>query len=78
MKNDEKKALQDFEDWTQNPTIDMQEFINVHKSYCRTVAILSNVKYLSLLLDSYYDADADDQKKFLNKLYETKDLMEED
>lgn len=77
MKDEERKALQDFDD-TVFDQDDMQEFINTHKSYCRTVAILSKVKYLSLLLDSYYDATTDDQCKFLNTLYENRDLMMEE
>jgi hypothetical protein len=78
MKNDEIEALSDFDDWTQNPTVDMQEFINVHKGYCRYVAIDSHVTYLYLLLHDFYDATSDDQCKFLNKMYENRDLMMEE
>ena len=77
MKDEEIKALQDFDD-TVFDQDDMKEYINLHKYYCRTVAVLANVRYLSLLLDDYNDADKDDQKRFMNKLYETRDLMEED
>ena len=77
MKDEEIKALQDFDD-TVFDQDDMKEYINLHKNYCRTVAVLANVRYLSLLLDDYNDADKDDQKRFMNKLYETRDLMEED
>ena len=77
MDNDEIKALKDFDKLTCDSNGDMQEYINCHKSYCRTVAILSNVKYLSLLLDNYYDVPEDDKYKFLDKLYENRDLMEE-
>jgi hypothetical protein len=78
MENDEIKALVDFDRLTRDKNGDMQQFINLHRSYCRTVAILSHVKYLSLLLDNYYDAPTDDKYKFLDKMYQNKDLMEED
>lgn len=78
MKNEEKEALKDFDRLTRDKNGDMQEFVNCHKSYCRTVGILSHVKYLSLLLDNYYDVPEDDKYKFLDKLFENRDLMMED
>lgn len=77
MKDEERKALKDFDKLTRDSNGDMQEYINCHRSYCRTVAILASVRYLSLLLNSYYDADKDDQKRFMNKLFENRDLMED-
>jgi hypothetical protein len=76
MSEEEKKALTDFEE-TVFDRDDMQEFINLHKSYCRMVAIDAHVKYLYLLLDDFSDAPTDDQNRFMNKLYENRDLMEE-
>lgn len=78
MDNDEIKALVDFDRLTRDKNGDMQEYVNMHRSYCRTVAILSNVKYLYLLLNNYYDAPQDDKYKFLDKMFENRDLMEED
>lgn len=70
--------MRDFDEWCQTPTIDLQEFINIHKSYCRYVAVDSHVAYVYLLLHDFYDAPSDDQCKFLNKMYENMDLMMED
>lgn len=78
MDNEETAALKDFDRLVHDPNGDMQEFVNTHKSYCRTVAILSHVKYLSLLLDNYYDVPNDDKYKFLDKMYENRDLMMEE
>jgi hypothetical protein len=75
MDNEEIKALADFDKLAHDPHGDMQEFINLNRSYCRTVAILSHVKYLSLLLDNYYDVPNDDKFKFLHKMYENRDLI---
>lgn len=77
MKNDEEAALSDFDRLTRDKNGDMREFINTHRYYCRTVAIEAGVHCLYLLLDSYYDAPVDDMHKFLNKLYENRDLMED-
>ena len=77
MKNDEEAALKDFDRLTRDKNGDMQEYINTHRSYCRTVAILSHVKYLYLLLNNYYDVPNGDKFKFLDKMYENRDLMEE-
>lgn len=77
MDNEETAALKDFDRLVHDPNGDMQEFVNTHKSYCRTVAILSHVKYLSLLLDNYYDTPRDDMYRFMNQLYQNRDLMEE-
>lgn len=78
MKDEETVALKDFDDWCQTPTIDLQEFINLHRSYCRYVAVDAHVQCMYLLLDDFYDAPSDDQNKFLNKLYENRDLMIEE
>ena len=78
MDNDEIKALKDFDRLVNDSNGDMQSYINCHRSYCRTVAILSHVKYVSLLLNNYYDVPEDDKYKFLDKLFENRDLMEED
>lgn len=77
MKDDEEAALKDFGKLTHDPNGDMQEFVNTHKSYCRTVAINAHVKCLYLLMDNYYDAPNDDKYRFLNQLYQNRDLMEE-
>lgn len=78
MENEEKEALAEFDRLAHDPHGDMQQFINLNRSYCRTVGILSHVKYLYLLLDNYYDVPNDDKYRFLDKLYENRDLMEED
>ncbi|WP_063515660.1 hypothetical protein [Schleiferilactobacillus harbinensis] len=78
MDNDELKALKDFDRLVHDPNGDMQEFINLHRNYCRTVEILANVRYLYLLLNNYYDVPNDDKYKFLDKLFENRDLMMEE
>lgn len=78
MNDEAGKALKDFDELVNGGNGSMQEFINTHRYYCRMVAIEAKAKYLSLLLDDYYCSDTDDQKKFLNKMYENRDLMEED
>ena len=78
MENEEKTALADFDKLTRDSNGDMQEYVNMHRSYCRTVAILANVRYLYLLLNNYYDAPIDDRYKLLDKMYQNRDLMEED
>lgn len=77
MKNDERKALTDFAEWTQDTTSDMQKYVNLHRHYCRMTAIDAHVKYLYLLLHDFNDASPDDQFKFMDKMYENRDLMEE-
>lgn len=78
MDNDEIKALKDFDKLTRDSNGDMQQFINCNRNYCRTVAILAKVKYVSLLLNNYYDTPNDDKFKFLDKMYENRDLMMEE
>lgn len=79
MNNGADKALEDFDELVNGGgSGSIQEFINTHRYYCRMVAMQAKVKYLSLLLGDYYCSDTDDQKKFLNKLYENRDLIEED
>lgn len=77
MKDEEKAALKDFED-TVFDKDDMQEFINCHRSYCHYVAVDAHVKYIYLLLNDFNEALDDDRNRFLNKLYENRDLMMEE
>lgn len=74
MKNEERKALKDFEN-TVFDQDDMQEFINTHKSYCHYVAIDAHVEYVYLLLDDFNDSHSSDQNRFMNKIYENRDLI---
>ncbi|GEK06641.1 hypothetical protein [Schleiferilactobacillus harbinensis] len=76
MNEEERKALKDFED-TVFDRDDMQQFVNTHRSYCHYVAIDAHVKYVYLLLNDFANAPVDDKNRFLNKIYENHDLMEE-
>lgn len=76
MKDEERTALKDFED-TVFDRNDMQEFVNLHRHYCHYVAIDAHVKYLYLLLHDFNEAPSDDVDRFMNKLYENLDLMED-
>lgn len=79
MNNGADKALKDFDELVNGGgNRSIQEFINTHRYYCRMVAVQAKVKYLSLLIDDYYSSSKDDRYKFLNGLYENRDLVEED
>ncbi|MFT9040164.1 hypothetical protein [Schleiferilactobacillus harbinensis] len=78
MNEEERKALKDFDELTHEPNGSMQEYINLHRYYCRKVAIEAQVKCLNLLIDNYYDSPRDDMYRFLDKLYENRDLTMEE
>lgn len=73
---EEKTALKDFED-TVFDRDDMQQFVNLHRHYCHYIAIDAHVKYVYLLLNDFNEAPNDDRNRFLNKLYENHNLMED-
>lgn len=77
MKDEERTALKDFED-TVFDRDDMQGFINLHRHYCHYVAVDAHVTYIYLLLNDFNEASSDDQNRFMDKLYENRDLMMEE